>query len=211
MRVVRSLSREDSSIAWFPLHNSLHLEMPPKVSMVHINIFSESGMTTFFANPEKLQSHHMPWDKSSQFRDIRPAGPTQAGPNTFHYYPNNGYAPNTNHAQIPTYHLNNLQGSNINLPTAHPNFPLQRSKEPSSRSQGHNRKHMPVPSKHKGEPGTVQGGTLQQNPLLTAALNNTNSCKQTTNICNQIKGVLQSAANHKKSSPPDRPQDCPCQ
>ena len=202
VKVVRSLSREDSSIAWFPLHNSLHLEMPPNVSMVHINIFSESGMTTFLANPAKLQSHHMPWDKSS-------ASPIQAGPNTFHYYPNNGYAPNTNHAQIPTYQLNNFHGSNITLPSAPQNFPFQRSREPSGRSHSHNIKHMPVPKNFKGEPGAEQGTTPQQNPLLAATLNNTNSCPETTNISNQIKAVLKSAANLHKDSPADRSRTAP--
>ena len=62
MKVVRSLSRNDSSISWFPHHNSIHLELPPNVMMVHVNIFSQSGMTAFFASPEELMSNYMPWD-----------------------------------------------------------------------------------------------------------------------------------------------------
>ena len=85
MKVVRSLSRNDSSISWFPHHNSIHLELPPNVMMVHINIFSQSGMTTFFASPEELMSNFMPWDPPRS-----PAGPV---PNRPAEAPNPGFAP----------------------------------------------------------------------------------------------------------------------
>ena len=84
MKVVRSLSRNDSSISWFPHHNSIHLELPPNVMMVHINIFSQSGMTTFFASPEELMSNFMPWDPPRS-----PAGPV---PNRPAEAPNPGFA-----------------------------------------------------------------------------------------------------------------------
>ena len=213
VKVVRSLSREDSSIAWFPLHNSLHLEMPPHVKLVHINVFSQSGMTTFFASPEDLQSHHMFWEQQGNSprpgsgpRPIRPAGPKQAGPATLHYYPNYVYHTNTNSAQVPTNQVHNFQGPNITLPTAAPNLPFQRSEEPSSRSYSHNqKKHMPVLQDHPREPGAVH------NPLLSAALFNTNNSQEpmVQNTNNHPTAVPKIEPNLQRSSPADRIRTAP--
>lgn len=213
VKVVRSLSREDSSIAWFPLHNSLHLEMPPHVKLVHINVFSQSGMTTFFASPEDLQSHHMFWEEQGNSprpgsgpRPIRPAGPKQAGPATMHYYPNYVYHSKNNSAQVPANQVHNYQGPNITLPTAAPNLPFQRSEQPSSRSFSHNqKKHMPVLQDHPREPYAVH------NPLLSAALFNTNNSQESMvqNSTNHHTAVPEVEPNLQRSSPVDRIRTAP--
>ena len=108
-KVVRSLSRNDSSISWFPHHNSIHLELPPNVIMAHINIFSQFGMTTFFASPEELMSNYLPWDPPHSPAGpvpIRPAPAPTPGFNTI-------MKPCVNTAQVPVPHPSTIMGSSM--------------------------------------------------------------------------------------------------
>ena len=59
--LVRSLSRKDASISWFPIHNSLHVGLPKDIQMVHLNLFTPSGLVTFWANQNEIRGNHQTW------------------------------------------------------------------------------------------------------------------------------------------------------
>ena len=207
-KVVRSLSRNDSSISWFPHHSSIHLELPPNVMMVHINIFSQAGMTTFFASPEELMSNYLPWDAPHSPAGpvpIRPAGAPTPGFATFPQYPSNIFNPCVNTAQVPVPHPPILMGSSMPLPPTAPTLPFQRSERPSSRSLSHNRKHMPVPHHQQRAPGAAYGSLAEtpdfrpQPPAGPYHVHNYQG-RTNTSYCNQTKAVARTAPSLTSSS-----------
>ena len=207
-KVVRSLSRNDSSISWFPHHNSIHLELPPNVMMVHINIFSQAGMTTFFASPEELMSIYLLWDPPHSPAGpvpIRPAGAPTAGFATFPQYPNNIFNPCVNTAQVPTPHPSTLVGSSMTLAPTAPTLPFQRSERPSSRSLNPNRNHMPVPHHQQRAPGAAYGSLAEtpdfrpQPPAGPYHVHNYQG-RTSTSYCNQTQVVTRPAPSQPTSS-----------
>ena len=212
MKVVRSLSRNDSSISWFPHHNSIHLELPPNVMMVHINIFSQSGMTTFFASPEELMSNFMPWDPPRSPAGpvpIRPAEAPNPGFAPFPHYPNNMSNPCVNTAQVPAPHPSTLLGSSMTLPPTAPTLPFQRSERPSSRSFNHNQKHMPVPTPLQRALGAAYGSLGEipdfRPPPSAGPYNvHTYQGRSSTSFHNQTPAATRTTPIPPSSSPADR-------
>ena len=211
-KVVRSLSRNDSSISWFPHHNSIHLELPPNVMMAHINIFSQFGMTTFFASPEELMSNYLPWDPPHSPAGpvpIRPAPAPTPGFTPSPYYPNTIRKPCVNTAQVPVPHPSTIMGSSMTLPPTAPHLPFQRSERPNSRSFCHNRKHMPVPTHQLRTLGAGYGSVaeaLDYRPQPPAGPYhvNTHYGRSSTHDCNNTQAVSSTAPSLPNSSPTDR-------
>lgn len=211
-KVVRSLSRNDSSISWFPHHNSIHLELPPNVIMAHINIFSQFGMTTFFASPEELMSNYLPWDPPHSPAGpvpIRPAPAPTPGFTPSPYYPNTIMKPCVNTAQVPVPHPSTIMGSSMTLPPTAPHLPFQRSERPNSRSFCHNRKHMPVPTHQLRTPSAAYGSVaeaLDYRPQPPAGPYHvkTHYGRSSTHDCNNTQAVSSTAPSLPNSSPTDR-------